>query len=165
MGTRASSKRFTAIFFVSVGVAAIVGLGAGTAASAVASLLAPVGLSPAEGPHAKPAADPVYETNLRGQTLGSALDATSPDNEPDLIMAIATNGREGYVLKTELDSVNGQTASESFKSPEDALRWQETFGRSDQIIPVYEADGVTKIGEFLVFGGESQERAASLLDE
>lgn len=165
MSTGKSRRSVSAVFLAGIGVTAILGLGAGTAASAVASLLSPAGLSPVPGGSAQPVPDPVYETNMRGQTVGSAANATSPYGEPDLILAIATNGREGYVLKADLDSVNGQTASESFESPEDALKWQETQGRADYLIPVYEADGVTKIGEFRVYGGESQERSAELIDK
>jgi hypothetical protein len=165
MSEEASRKRVSAAFLIGVGVAAIVGLGAGTAVAAVPSLLSPAGVSPANGISAEPKPDPSYAKNSKGQTFGSAAEATSPEAEPELILVVATNGKEGYVLKSDLDAANGQTASESFKSPEDALKWQETQGRKDQVIPVYKSDGITRIGTFLVFGADSQEQEAAEVSE
>ncbi|MDM8084621.1 hypothetical protein QUV83_07600 [Cellulomonas cellasea] len=80
----------------------------------------------------------------------------SPETEPDLIQAEATNGRVGYVRKAELDEANGSTAAESFTSPEDVLRWQETEGAEDRWVNVYSS--VTRsavIGAFLIAGAHS----------
>jgi len=84
---------------------------------------------------------PAYETNDRGLTFGSVEDARTPDEEPDLILVVATNGERGYALKTDLE---GPTPS----SPEDAVR--QTMNQTSRTIPVYESDGTTLIGEFLI---------------
>ena len=65
---------------------------------------------------------------------------------PDLVAAVATNGREGYVYAKDLES---PTPS----SPVEAARWQEEHTGDVDSIPVYLADGETVIGEFRL-GGE-----------
>lgn len=41
----------------------------------------------------------LYPKNKNGQTYGSAAYATSPETEPDLILATGVDGTEGYLLK------------------------------------------------------------------
>lgn len=83
-----------------------------------------------------------FPTNELGMTYGSAMDATSPDNEPDLIAAVGAGGTLGYVKKTDLD---GPTPL----SPEEAAQ----VDSSARSIPLYEKDGVTVIGEFWIGDG------------
>ena len=132
------------------------GLGAGVAVAQVPILLAPMG-AVADVP-TEPMPAPDYPENGKGQTYGSAAKANSPQSEPDLIAAVATNGKEGYVLKSDLDRANGSAAAETFKSPEEALAWQAGEGRLDKSIPVYAADGSSVIGQFIVVGGATQEK-------
>jgi hypothetical protein len=80
--------------------------------------------------------------NARGETYGVAGDGS----EPDLISAIATNGREGYVRRSELDAAAGANAS----TPAEALAWQDAHAGETFHIPVYESDGETVIGSFQV---------------
>jgi hypothetical protein len=90
-----------------------------------------------------PAAVGDWPVNARGQTYGSNIDV-GPENEPDLILVEATNGKTGYSLKTDLDGPMPKT-------PEEALAWQEARkGQPPREIPVYLSDGVTKIGVFLI---------------
>ncbi|SDS84568.1 hypothetical protein [Microterricola viridarii] len=154
-------KKRTTTLAVGVAVLALAGLGTGTAVAYVPTLFAPAGLT-AEGMQSKPLPAPEYEMNRQGLTYGSAVDAISPETEPDLIQAVATNGKEGFVRKTELDAVNGTAAQASFKSPEDALKWQATEGAKDHVIPVYGVDGSTVLGEFLVVGQVTQSRGAGV---
>lgn len=128
----------------------IVGAVGGAAVAATPLLFAPAGLS-ADG--AVPAAAPEYPKNDSGLTYGSAADAISPETEPDLILVQATNGKVGYAFKKDIDRVDGTEAIESFKSPEDALAWQERqalLTDADRTIPVFKLDGTTKIGEFII---------------
>lgn len=82
-----------------------------------------------------------YKTNADGQTYGTAGGAPGgPVNEPDLVAVIASNGRQGYVYATQL---NGPTPT----SPAEAVAESNQAAR---IIPVYESDGKTKIGQFKV---------------
>lgn len=81
---------------------------------------------------------------------GDDYGVTNGEGQPDLVAVMATNGRQGYVHREALEDADGTTAQESFKSPEDALRWQEKNAGIVHIIPVYQSDGITKIGEFRV---------------
>ena len=85
-----------------------------------------------------------WAVNESGQTYG----VLNERGAPDLISVIATNGREGYVHRADLENADGTTAAQSFDSPEDALRWQEQNAGVVHRIPVYESDGTTRIGEF-----------------
>jgi hypothetical protein len=95
---------------------------------AVLALLGVVGLAGCSGSNPPQAEDPPQlaspSTNASGLTYGSALGATNRDDEPDLIEVVATNGKSGYVLKTELyagepsnpeEAVKTQLASEKAK--------------------------------------------------
>jgi hypothetical protein len=85
---------------------------------------------------------PRFEVNERGQTFGSSAGVAHAD-EPDLIEAIATNGKIGYVEKADLYGPEPE-------SPEAAAANLP----EDRTIAVYESDGVTVIGEFIVQGGD-----------
>jgi hypothetical protein len=89
-----------------------------------------------------------WAVNEDGHTFG----AMNEGSGPDLIAAVATNGRQGYVRRDDLEEANGTTASQEFTSPEDALRWQEQNAGKTIFIPVYESDGTTVIGEFQIGG-------------
>ena len=41
-----------------------------------------------------------FPTNANGESFGTAMDAHSPEEEPDLILVAAANGAVGYVRKT-----------------------------------------------------------------
>ena len=84
--------------------------------------------------------------NAAGQSYGVQNDR----GIPDLIAASATNGKDGYVLRTDLEDADGTTASKSFHSPQDALDWQKARAGKDFYIPVYRSDGKTRIGVFKV---------------
>jgi hypothetical protein len=73
-----------------------------------------------------------YEINELGLTYGSSFHAETYDDEPDLIEAYSTDWELGYVKKTELDDA------------------RNTKGIKEISIPVYEKDGITIIGEFIV---------------
>lgn len=66
----------------------------------------------------------------------------------------ATNGRDdGYVKRADLEAADGTAAAEHFKSPEGSLRWQEENEGKTVSLPVYEEDGRTAIGTFVVGAG------------
>ncbi|MCD2440771.1 peptidase M56 family protein [Agromyces sp. SYSU K20354] len=87
-----------------------------------------------------------WAMNESGQTYGIG----NGNGSPDLIAVIATNGREGYVHRADLEEADGTAAARGFTSPEDALRWQEERAGKSFTIQVYEADGTTPIGEFTI---------------
>jgi len=98
-----------------------------------------------------------FNKHASGLTYGSAMKAQRPDEEPDLILVVATNARQGYVYKSALDEAAGSNVG----SPEEALAWQARTQGTDSTIPVYEADGKTKIGQFVLHHQTAAERAAS----
>lgn len=88
-----------------------------------------------------------YPTNKNGQTYGNVCHVMVEDY-PDLIGVVATNGKEGYVYKEDfVDEYIPQ-------SPEEAVEYMKVLeelnnqGIYFRIIPVYESDGETVIGEF-----------------
>lgn len=120
--------------FIVAGVAVVVlGVGAGSAAGAAIN---PTSTAPI------PVVE--YKTNDSGETYGSAVGVVDPENEPDLIQAVATNGREGYVRKTDL-------VEPAPASPEEASQLRATLGRA---IPVYSSDGKSVVGEFVIQPGQ-----------
>lgn len=119
---------------------------------AIGGLLAGLGVNAAvAGPSVEgsPSLEPGYSRNADGLTYGSAFDATSPDTEPDLVLVVTTDGREGYAKKADLAEAEGS----GFSSPAEAIAWQEAHD-SDAGTPVvvYKSDGRTAIGTFLVGG-------------
>ena len=129
---------------------ALVGVIGGTAIAQVPGLLSPGGITAGEGYDAEPAQAPEYPRNEAGQTYGSGAEAISPETEPDLILVVDSTGHLGYVLKADLDAVNGTAAAEGFKSPEDALAWQNANAGKVSVLTVYSNDGKTVTGEFVV---------------
>ena len=85
-----------------------------------------------------------FSVNAEGDSYGISGDERG---EPTLIAAVATNGKDGYVYRQDLEDADGTTAMKSFKSPDEALAWQEAHAGEVITIPVYEADGKTQIGE------------------
>ena len=110
--------------------------------------------------------DYIYKTNENGQTYGSAMYAPSPDKEPDLVLAEALDGTEGYVYSSDL---NADLPS----SPEELLaitaKNQEIWDNAPvgqvviaRYIPLYDVDGKTVIGEFpITIGFKDSENAES----
>lgn len=92
-----------------------------------------------------------YELNGDGATFG----VSGESSEPSLIGVYASNGKQGYVWNTELDKATG--APSQFASPEEALAWQAESGRENRSIPVYESDGKTVVGEFVIVGSDEQQ--------
>jgi len=82
--------------------------------------------------------------NDHGQTYGSSAGG----EDPDLIAVVATNGRQGYVFRDDLADATGSDLD--LASPEEVLRWQEERADREVVVPVYLADGETRIGDFLV---------------
>ena len=86
-----------------------------------------------------------YPVNEYGQTYGSALYATSPDNGPDLIWAAGVDDTLGFVCESDL-------IGELAKNPEEAAAMMER-PQEPRSIPLYDVYGKTVIGEFIVSPG------------
>lgn len=83
-----------------------------------------------------------WGVNANGDTYG----VTNDDGDPDLVAVQATNGLSGYAYATEIE---GPTPT----SPAEALAQQEANEGKSRSIPVYESDGETVIGEFVMGPG------------
>lgn len=110
----------------------------------------------ASGPEVRYEAKVVYEnrtpTDLQVNANGDTYGVTGEGEEPNLVAVIATNGKSGYSYTEDLDDASGATASRSFKGPADALAWQEKQRGKKFLVPVYESDGETLIGDYLIVG-------------
>ncbi len=87
----------------------------------------------------------IVSINESGQTYGSAL-VTGEDSvvEPDLILVESDSGQIGYVFKNNFYDINNQP-----ENPEEAIEYMKRLKKeSPKVIPVYEQDGKTIIGEF-----------------
>jgi hypothetical protein len=89
----------------------------------------------------------LWPKNVSGQTYGTPTETVYGYHEPDLIRVEGTNGRTGYAYRDQL-------AGPEPSSPEQALQWQASQDGVRVVIPVYNADGVTQIGEFVAREGE-----------
>lgn len=133
------------------GCALAVAAGAALGAAAQGDFVnSPVGLSAAEGIDSRPAPIPSYETNALGLTYGSAAHAVSSESEPDLILVETADGATGYVYKADLDDAQGPGDD---ATPDEVLEWMNSpEARQDREVPVYEVDGTTVIGTFVITG-------------
>ena len=88
-----------------------------------------------------------YPKNPQGKAFGSALEAKTPADEPDLILAQGTNGKIGYILKSDARGPEPRTPAEAIALTNQKFRTQEP---QTSTIPLYSEDGVTVIGEYLI---------------
>ncbi|GAB1086168.1 MAG: hypothetical protein SStaTSB_41840 [Shewanella algae] len=88
-----------------------------------------------------------FETNDSGETYGTYIDKGNGEwEEPTLMAVIGLNDVEGYVRKVDLYDEKNQP-----NNPEEAIAYMEKKEKEGpRIIPVYEKDGKTIIGEFKV---------------
>lgn len=79
-----------------------------------------------------------WGVNASGQTYGVA----NNNGTPDLIAAQATDGRTGYVYANQLQGAQQTSPSQAAAN-----------NRPARAVTVYEADGKTSIGQFIVGAG------------
>jgi len=148
--SRWSMKRRTAIVAVT---ALLLGGAGGVAFAAVQA--GPAGVASVPNGETALRTVPDYPKNDAGLTYGSATLANDPRDEPDLILAVASNGKIGYVKKTEEQEATGGNV----ESPQEAVEWQARMEAllaegGGVYIPVYAVDGKTVIGQFLIVSGQ-----------
>jgi hypothetical protein len=80
-----------------------------------------------------------WAVNDRGDTYG----VPNEQGTPTLVPVVATNGISGYAYAEELFDPSPQPSS-----PSEALAMQK--GEGTRTVPVYESDGVTVVGSFIV---------------
>lgn len=69
----------------------------------------------------------LYDTNVSGLTYGSGSDASSWQNFPDLVAAVATNGESGYVYFTDLEK-----ATQPAQTPQQAVQLMAEHNQKSQ---------------------------------
>jgi len=89
---------------------------------------------------------PPYPVNENGMSYGSGAGIDGHDPGPDLIAAIGTNGRCGFVRASDRDQ--GPPAD-----PEEALAYMADLDPDGRDVPLYAQDGVTVIGSFHIGPG------------
>jgi hypothetical protein len=136
-GALAAVAAVTVLGVVAVGLAAAIG-GASVAKG---------DNSASPQPAAQSAATTAWPVNELGQTYGSDAKAKSETDVPDLVAAVATNGRQGYCLNSEMN-----LPPEPPKTAEEAEAMMRDALCKGKVIPVYESDGVTQIGVFQIGG-------------
>jgi hypothetical protein len=83
-----------------------------------------------------------WKTNAHGQTYG----VPNKHGFPDLLGVSFDRGRSGYVKSTDLNCAAGGNA----RTPAQQLARQKILKGRSVSVPVYESDGTTKIGTFIV---------------
>lgn len=87
-----------------------------------------------------------WAINKQGETYG----VSNEHGTPDLVAVATTDGKYGYAFAQQIADADGTTAAAGFKSPQDALDWQKRMAGKSIVVPVYLADGKTRIGDFVV---------------
>lgn len=93
-----------------------------------------------------------WATNASGETYG----AQNEKGLPQLVAVKATNGILGYVYKNELEDATGEAVARTFRTREEALAWQEAREGKIFKIPVYDSEGKTVVGEFVISNGDER---------
>lgn len=83
-----------------------------------------------------------WGVNAKGETYG----VENVNGSPDLTAVIATNGQTGYAYGADLAAAHGPEPT----SPDHALEMQEERAGQSVSVPVYESDGETVVGEFVI---------------
>ncbi|MDU1456502.1 MAG: hypothetical protein E6912_17090 [Paeniclostridium sordellii] len=88
-----------------------------------------------------------FKTNDDGETYGTYIDKGDGEyEEPDLMAVIGVNDVEGYVKKVDLYDEENQP-----NNPEEAIAYMEKREKEGpRLIPIYEKDGRTVIGEYRI---------------
>jgi hypothetical protein len=88
-----------------------------------------------------------WGVNANGQTYG----ATNQNGTPDLVAVVIDQGTiHGYVKASDLSCAEGGDV----KSPAEALTWDKESRNRNISIPVFESDGTTVIGKFIMGDAE-----------
>jgi hypothetical protein len=85
-----------------------------------------------------------WGVNAKGETYGVMND----QGEPDLQLVVATNGRTGYAYTRDLNNAGGPPPTD----PAEAAQRNGAVAVGVPI-PVYQSDGDTVVGQFIVGGG------------
>jgi len=134
-------RKLLAIASLALTVCAGVGIGIVAAANGIGTS-APAAAQNAVEPSSDLVDVPPARANASGQTYGSAINATTVEEIPDLVEAYGNNGKIGYLKKS--DFIGPQPAN-----PKEAAEYMERVeAEYPKTVPLYGPDGVTEIDTF-----------------
>lgn len=84
-----------------------------------------------------------FPQNEEGQAYGSAAEAESFDDIPDLVSAVGVDGAKGYIKSSDM-------FGDEPKNPQEAIERQKNRIPGTRYIPLYASDGETVIGKFKI---------------
>jgi hypothetical protein len=84
-----------------------------------------------------------FNRNAHGKTYGSAAEANSVEQLPDLIYVHTDQGGRGYITK---EAFNGP----AFANPQDAMAWSRANSNQPRVITAYSSDGTTVVGTYTI---------------
>ncbi|MGL5714653.1 MAG: hypothetical protein ACRCX2_16655 [Paraclostridium sp.] len=89
-----------------------------------------------------------FKINNNGETYGTYIETGngSEINEPDLMAVVGENNVEGYVKKT--DFYDKKYNPETLEEVKEYMKLKEK--EPYRMVPIYEEDGITVIGEFKI---------------
>lgn len=99
---------------------------------------------------AAPAVDTKIKRNENGQTYGSAAEITDDSQLPDLVSAIGTNGRSGYIKSADIPKTPKTKAQARALPERTEPSGQRVRATAPKRVPVYESNGTTIIDQFQV---------------
>jgi hypothetical protein len=108
------------------------------------------------------AAGETYGTGL-GECTGEGVYAAGECRGPDLAAATATNGNRGYIRESDIAEVTIDPTTSTMEEVNEYLASGK--GDSDKFIPVYEADGKTIVGQYLIAGYDSQRKISQAMTD
>lgn len=129
-----SSARVAAVLAGLIGALSFAGWWTTSDAAQGTTTSAAVGTAPAVAPDVAG-----LQSNTNGQTIGTIVDM-SQGRTPDLVLVVATNGTQGYVRSSDMDTARppaGRPAPDGWTAPA-------------KLVPVYTKDGLTIVGEFKI---------------
>jgi hypothetical protein len=100
---------------------------------------------------------PTYPVNSQGETYGSAANAPSPSQLPDLIRVRADNGQIGYITRAAFLGPQ-LTPQEVVTLPTDS---RGNFVAPSVVVPVFAQNGTTQVGTFTIQGGQESPAPAT----
>ncbi|MCJ0894378.1 hypothetical protein O4160_13600 [Rhodococcus sp. IEGM 1401] len=88
-------------------------------------------------------------TNASGQSYGAGDTAANDAELPDLVAAIGTDGVQGFIEKSALDTA-AASPDEATALEKQNVGGTDVLGSAPKTVPVYASDGTTQISEFTI---------------
>jgi hypothetical protein len=96
-----------------------------------------------------------FSVNENGYTYGSSSGCVQPEDYPDLIWVEATNKKSGYVYFNDYYDVPPESPEAASKYMEEREKRIARGDKVSRVMPVYELNGITVIGEYEIVFSDS----------